>query len=154
MLVGVPGSGKSTYAKKFNEQQNGKYTIVSRDNKMIEFARPNVDYTTAFKEQDAKFVDAMLNACFQASLANKEDIIIDMTNLTTSSRRRTLSQVGSDYTKYVLYFPITEELMLQRAEARKAEGKNIPEHVLKDMLKRFEMPIEEEGFNMIGVIHG
>lgn len=156
MLVGVPGSGKSTYARKLKEQDD-KYVIISRDDCVMlagsQWKGGEVTYTEAFKNVDQKHVDRIFNGQYSSALAERKDIVLDMTNLTEKSRRAKLAQVSSDYTKYVLFFPITEQTMLARAEARVLQGKIIPEKVLKQMYNSLQVPSESEGFSMVGIIH-
>lgn len=156
MLVGVPGSGKSTYAEKLKEASlESDYQIISRDHYVMLFGqastlRPGVTYNESWQLADHKQVDSMLNERLQEALANKQNIILDMTNLTKKTRARRLASVGKDYTKTVMYFPIEFSTMLERNKAR--EGKNISTHVLSSMFETQEKPTADEGFEILGTI--
>lgn len=152
MLVGVPGSGKSTYARKLVEQ-GPSYAIVSRDD-ILTNTYSNLTYSEAFKQANHKQIDEALNIRLQMLLDLNKDIIVDMTNLTKASRKRTLDKVDKEYDKFCIYFPIDNKTMFERAEARVSEGKVIPKNVLDDMMNRLEVPAPDEGFICVGYIHG
>lgn len=152
MMMGVPGCGKSTHAK-YLKAIDSSYEIISRDAIVMlagsQWKGGSVDYATAFANVDHKHVDRVLNEQYSSALKEGKNIIHDMTNLTKAARRRRLSQVGKKYIKEIIYFPISDVLMFQRADHREAEGKIIPHNVLSEMFKSIEPPLYEEGFNHI-----
>lgn len=154
MMMGVPGSGKSTYVKTLKE--NGATgEVVSRDSIVMTLGQlytPGASYTECFQKVDHREVDRMLNARLENLLGEKQNIILDMTNLIPQSRLRHLSKVGSDYEKWVIVHQISKATMLERNELRKVEGKYIPTQVLDSMYESFSMPTLAEGWDHIIVM--
>jgi tRNA uridine 5-carbamoylmethylation protein Kti12 len=156
MLAGVPGSGKSTYADQLKAASlESDYQIISRDHYVMLFGqaatlRPGVTYDESWAIADHKQVNRMLNGRLQEALATKQNIILDMTNLTKGARARKLSSVSNEYIKSIMYFPISYEEMMRRAAIRQEQGKTISSKVLIEMFESFKIPIADEGFSILG----
>jgi predicted kinase len=148
VLVGLPGVGKSTY---INNNKNPRTIVLSTDaivEKMC--ALQGITYTQGFK----LFIDEAtkrFNKQLAIALKNKNDIIIDRTNLTRASRKRLMSQVPEHYSKYAYYFPTPEKDEWQHRLASRP-GKYIPQNVIDDMISNFDFPNKEEGFDAIFTI--
>lgn len=149
-LVGVPGSGKSTWVKNIQAMtpDYAQLEVVSFDAKIMQLAEiDNIkDYATAWQKVDKRQAEKMVQAQFENLVSERKSFIIDMTNLSKKSRNRKLAQIPKEYTKYAVVFEIPKELMLERNEARKAEGKYIHPNTLDDMFRTYEKPSPEEGF--------
>lgn len=83
ILCGIPGSGKSTWARKIvNEYGNDKVAWVSRDKIRFDLVKPEEEYFSRETEVMDKFVAEIQNAI--------EDhipfILADATHLTRKSR--------------------------------------------------------------------
>jgi hypothetical protein len=148
VLVGLPGVGKSTY---INNNKNPGTIVLSTDaivEKMC--ALQGITYTQGFK----LFIDEAtkrFNKQLAIALKNKNDIIIDRTNLTCASRKRLMSQVPKHYSKYAYYFPTPEENEWKR-RLNNRPSKYIPQNVLDEMALSFQFPKKEEGFDAIFTI--
>lgn len=144
-LIGVPGSGKSTWIK--NQDWADDCVIVSTDNHVENHARQvNATYNEVFKDFMPKAVDLMAADVINARKHNK-DVIWDQTSTTRASRARKFRMLP-DYEHIAVVFPTpnTSELM-RRLNSR--PGKNIPWHVVSGMINNFEMPSLQEGFEEI-----
>ena len=152
MLVGMPGSGKSTWIieiiKKF---PNRKIVYISSDFEIDEMCKnQGSTYSQGFK----LFIDkaqSICNAKLANAIANHIDIVIDQTNLTVASRRKKMAQLPSTYLKYAYYFPIPDADEWKRRLSSRP-GKCIPDHVLENMAKTFVMPSCDEGFDEVFTI--
>jgi predicted kinase len=144
-LIGVPGSGKSTWVS--NQDWAGDCTYVSTDMWVeMEAERVGKTYSEIFSEYMPKAVELMVSQVELARDINR-DIIWDQTSTTWASRRRKFNMLP-DYEHIAVVFQTpTEEEHLRRLATR--PGKVIPEAVLFDMVWNFEMPTEEEGFKEI-----
>jgi predicted kinase len=76
-----------------------------------------------------------------------KDIIWDQTSLTEKSRIRKFNMLP-DYEHIAVVFKTPEpEELARRLTSR--PGKNIPDGVMKSMIRGFQMPTEAEGFTQV-----
>lgn len=141
-MVGLPGSGKSTYYWKNCEG----YTLVSRDQLLVENAALkdptvyegiHVNYNKAWEIADQKAVDVKLNAELQKAGLMYDKVVVDMTNLTRKQRLQKLKYFKGFNKKAIVLLP---DLLttFERLEARK--NKTISDEVVKRMIMSFNMP--------------
>ena len=145
MLIGVPGSGKSTWIK--NQAWAKGMPVVSTDYFVEEEAkRQGKTYSEVFDEYMPIAVRLMVNQALICQ-ANNKDVIWDQTSTTVNSRKKKFNTLpGYEHIAVVFRTPDAEELAKRLASR---PGKNIPEAVMKNMIDNFEMPTEEEGFKEI-----
>lgn len=147
VLVGVPGSGKSTWIA--NQEWAKDIPVVSTDKFIDEYAaQEGQTYNEVFDEWMPKAVKLMANQVHICK-ANNTDIIWDQTSTTIGSRGKKL-RMCSDYYKIAVVFKTPDDAELQR-RLNNRPGKNIPKHVqraMADQLKN-EPPTLEEGFDEI-----
>jgi predicted kinase len=144
-LVGVPGSGKSTWLS--NQDWALGLTVVSTDNFVEDYAKAQgKTYSEVFDEYMPTAVDLMSNVVVHAR-EHGHDIIWDQTSTTVKSRTRKFRMLR-DYEHIAVVFktPDADELAKRLASR---PGKNIPDHVMRSMIEGFEQPTEEEGFKEI-----
>lgn len=147
MLIGVPCSGKTTYAKNLMAADaNNQWTYISRDDLVMEHGKEWPTYNEAWSKVDQRLIDRELNDAIEKAVAAKQNIILDMTNLTVKSRRAKLSKLTEDYTKIAAVFNSDEQTIFKRNKER--EGKVIPAFVINRMMEQYEAPTKEEGFTM------
>lgn len=147
-LVGVPGSGKSTWIK--NQDWAKDCAIVSTDMWVeLEAERVGKTYSEIFDEYMPHAVKLMAN---HVELARDKgmDIIWDQTSTTEGARRRKFNMLR-DYEHIAVVFKTPEMDELKRRLASRP-GKNIPSHVMAQMIKNFSMPTTDEGFAEIRVV--
>jgi predicted kinase len=146
MLVGVPGSGKSTWAKN-QEFWMKDCAYISTDTYVEEWAKSvGETYTEVFEEYMPIAVAKMVDAVNAARDAGK-DIIWDQTSTTIVSRAKKFRMLPEYYAIAVVFrIPGPEELQKRLASR---PGKVIPLEVLDDMIAKWQEPTEEEGFNEI-----
>jgi predicted kinase len=150
LLVGPPLVGKSTAIKSWLENYNGEVTIISRDAIVLEQYGSD-DYSAAFNSVNQKQVDKILVSRLEDANMNKDNVIIDMTNLTTKRRSYNLSFFDEDYYKVAVIFPFLEwNEFVSRNEKRKIEeNKFIPEYVIKNMMGSFSPIKDSEDFDKV-----
>jgi guanylate kinase len=145
VLVGVPGSGKSTWVA--NQDWAKDCVYVSTDTWVeLEAERQGRTYSEVFEEYMPKAVNIM-SAQVIDTRDQGRDIIWDQTSTTVMSRRRKFSMLPDYYAIAVVFrCPDLDELM-RRLNSR--PGKIISLDVVESMIKNFEVPTEEEGFKEI-----
>lgn len=139
-------SGKSTWVKNNISTE----TIISRDQTLMEIYGSD-DYNLAFNNVDQKLVNISVLEKINQSVIKKENVIIDMTNISSKTRRRNLSYFTKDYNKIAIVFPIlsNDEYNKRNEYRRINENKSISNGVLKNMIESFTKPTLDEGFNKI-----
>lgn len=144
-LIGVPGSGKSTWVA--NQEWTNECVVVSTDEFVEDYARSvGKTYSEVFADYMPKAVDLMAAKVVSAREAGK-DIIWDQTSTTVKSRTRKFNMLPNyEHIAVVFKTPEHKEL-IRRLLSR--PGKEIPEHVIASMIASWEDPTEEEGFKEI-----
>ena len=144
-LIGVPGSGKSTWIK--SQDWAKDLPVISTDNFVEAHAQKvGKTYSEVFDEYMPIAVKLMANQALICQ-ANKLDCIWDQTSTTIASRKRKFNTLpGYDHIAVVFATPEKEELARRLASR---PGKNIPDNVMRSMIDGFVMPTEDEGFTEI-----
>lgn len=144
MLVGIPTAGKSTFS---NDKKYKDYIRVSSDDILQEVAKERKQsYNTVFKA-NIRFAQIAMMKVLRKAIEDGKNIIIDQTNLTKKSRREKLKHIPAHYKKTAVYFIVDLKTALQRNTQR--PGKVIPPEILERMIKEYELPTNEEGFDTI-----
>lgn len=159
MMVGLQGSGKSTFVKK-ELKRLGVLCNFSADKIREEFPEENNEqiFTRYYKELDdfLKLINPNpANVSF--------NVYLDNTHFQLKARRSFFDHLSHWKKKYfnisfkvnALIMSTPFELCLERVKQREKEtGKVIPEEVLYKYRASFNIPFYEEGFNEIKIIDG
>ena len=147
-LIGVPGSGKSTWAN--SRVWEMKCAYASTDEYVEAYARSvNKTYSEVFDAVMKDAVDAMAETVIQAKSMG-QDIIWDQTSVSVKSRAKKFRMLPN-YQHIAVVFKTPEPDELARRLAGRP-GKTIPDYVMRSMIENFEMPTEEEGFTEIWIV--
>ena len=145
MLIGVPGSGKSTWHADQEWLQEAAY--ISTDQYVEEYAKnQGKTYSEVFKEVMPKCVDYMIGDVIRAREAG-QDIVWDQTSTTLYSRLKKIRMLSEYYAIAVVFRTPPRDELDVRLSGRL--GKHIPKKVIDDMIDNWEEPTEEEGFKEI-----
>lgn len=146
ILVGPPLSGKSTWIR-----NNFPTTeVISRDEILMEVYGSR-DYDKAYSNVDQKEVDRVLHQRLVDANKNKENVIIDMTHMTSKRRKHNLDYFSDDYYKLCVIFPLLSDEEYERRNQKriKEENKNLPMHVVKIMISQYQSIRQDEGFDKV-----
>ena len=154
VLVGLPGSGKSTWAQQTFGWQVYDEHVVSMDYFVDLYAQQKGKTYDQVWLKASKDAEKKMNERAAQLIKDKKLIIWDQTNLSAKKRKAILSRIPKAYKKYVVVFNIEESVRQVRVKKRADDiGKSIPEDVIASMKKSFEFPdIEKEKFDDIAVI--
>lgn len=146
ILVGVPGSGKSTWLL---EQEYIEDQYIASTDGIIESIGIafNMTYDESFKDL-IKFAEKVMWKELADFAEDGERIYIDRTNLSVKSRKRFidfLKPYGYEFDAVVFETPEGEEWKRRLNRP----GKTIAAHVLESMADNIEIPTMDEGFTNI-----
>lgn len=145
MLIGVPGSGKSTWVSE--QPWLADLPVISSDRYIDEEAhRQGKTYNEVFKDYAAVAMKLMENHA-RTAYANSLDMIWDQTNTSVKSRKSKLAMLPGYQAIAVVFRTPDADEHARRLASR--PGKVIPEHVMTSMIANLEMPSEDEGFTEI-----
>lgn len=144
-LVGVPGSGKSTWYSNQNWAITCAY--VSTDKWVDIYAKEvGKTYSEVFEDFMPIAVELMAKEVVIARDMGR-DIVWDQTSTTVKSRLKKFNMLPDYYHIAVVFKTPAQKELKNRLLSR--PGKEIPDHVIAGMIAGFEMPKEEEGFKEI-----
>ena len=138
MLVGIPGSGKTTYAKKLKES----YLHISSDSIRKELFG-NEDIQT-----DSNQVFYIMRERSVAALIKGQSVVYDATNISRKFRAETLSYLPQYVVKKCVIVWADIASCINRNSQRERQ---VPETVIDRMLRSFQAPFYDEGFDSIEV---
>lgn len=147
-MIGPPGVGKTTFIKR-----EGFKNVLSRDDILLKHGKKLGinDYNLIFSKVDQKLIDRELKNKFHDLIKNGKNFVIDMTMMNKKSRSKFLSQIPNHYKKIAIAFESDIETLKKRNKMREIEGKNLPIHIIQNMLSSYEPPSEKEGFDDIEI---
>ena len=136
LLCGIPGSGKSTWAK----QRVAEGCIwCSRDEIRFSLLQEGEDY---FSHEDE--VIHLWYKKINEALAAGHDVIVDATHLSAKARKNTLHHLNlKDVGVVPVYFNIPLETCLERNAKREGRAR-VPDSVIKNMSNGLTAPTEAE----------
>ena len=139
LMVGIPGSGKSTWAS----AQNNSY-IISRDAIRKSLVGEDVNNEKYFSKEKEVF-STFINEINSAIASSKENIIIDATHTNPAGRKKVLSRLNLHHNLNlkIIVFPINLETALERNSKRTGFAKVPPEAIVQ-MYNNFITPHYDE----------
>ena len=152
ILVGIPGSGKSTWIKNNKDKYLGKTKVISRDEIRFALVAEDEDYFSKEKEVYKEFIRQIKEGINE----HYDTIFVDATHFNRGSRTKLLRSLGSSLkgveVNAVVIRPSLEITLAQNAQ--RTGRKFVPENIIKDYYNKFEIPSEEEGFDEIWIYEG
>lgn len=154
MFCGIPGSGKSTEARRMAESLATRgitVEYISRNELRFSMISDESEYFSKEKEVFSKFVEKMNN-----SLNKNDCTIIDATHISKASRAKILRRVKDldNVRLLVLYLTTPIDVCMRQNDLRTGRER-VPHEVIEKMAKQFEDPTEKEftgfGFDSVEV---
>ena len=142
MMIGLPGSGKSTAAKELAEITGAK--IFSSDTYRAIYGSGEED------QSKNAFIFQKLREDVMEALKNNKDVILDATNISIKSRRSWLNSLPKETFKQAYLVLASYETCLRQNAQRE---RHVPEFVIERMYKQFQVPSLDEGFDMISTYY-
>lgn len=147
MMCGFPGCGKSTLVSNL-VSNSYETTVLSTDDYIEKVAKgQEKTYSECFDSQ-IKNAEKFVASELQTALDRGNNIIVDQTNITRSSRYKKLSKIPSEhYTKICFVVKCDEKERQKRMRNR--NRKNIPPAIDLMMQEMYVKPTHEEGFDFV-----
>ena len=147
LMMGVPGSGKSTYAKNILKYGD---IYVSRDEIRYSLLTDKDDYFAKENEVIKTFIESI-----DKSLVMEEycgDVFADATHLSPKGRAQVLKQLKNKDRVSVIYLDIPLNVILER-NAKRTGRALVPENVVRRMYNSIQLPTRAEGIESIYFIN-
>lgn len=138
VMVGLPGSGKSTWIKKNARPED---VIISRDEIRFSLVKEGEPYFSKEKEVYREFVRRI----YEAMAQGVERIYIDQTSLNVGARMKLMWRLAASehYKNYDVIFSVIDvdvEKAIARNENRKGTRAYVPPERIYEMSKGFKCP--------------
>ena len=144
MMIGLPGSGKSSFSKELAEFYNA--TIFSSDELRVEMFGDVNDQ----KHNGELFAE--LHKRIKNCLRNGKNVIYDACNINYKRRMAFLSELKNIECEKVCFIMATPvDVCLERNKMRE---RKVPPNVITRMLKSFNIPYWYEGWDDIQIRYG
>ena len=136
ILVGLPGCGKSTWAKNYLKNNNG-YVRVNRDDLRMMFFNELFVLNTPEREN---LVTQISNEIIERTLKSGKNIIIDNTNLSSKYRNNfhDIAQKIGNVEVEEIVFEIPIETILNWNAEREGQAR-VPDKVIKNMIEKYHI---------------
>ena len=154
LMVGLAGSGKSTIAKEIEyaiRMSSPKYDEYGRADKVVLISSDDIREEILGDVNDQTQNDKVfshIHKLIKQAVRDYNHIIVDATNLTIKNRRALLNCLDDkkDYHKiaYIVNTPIKK-----CKENNSKRDRKVPEYVIDNQAKKFEIPFANEGFDSI-----
>lgn len=146
LMCGVPGSGKSTWARKHLPSD---VAYVSRDEIRFSMVQEDEDYFAKEKEVFSKFAQEIV------AWACVHDVIIDATHINAASRMRIYDILTANFDEdkievYCIWMNTPYDVCLAR-NAQRTGRALVPEHAIESMWRRRRVPHGNEHSIIAGV---
>lgn len=139
MMVGLPASGKSVYAKSLAKEVNG--VVVSSDAIRKEwYGDENI------QGDPAKIFREVVLRC-QVAIRRERSVIMDATNMSAKKRKNIVRAMPACY-KVCIVMAVPFDVCIKRDEER---SRSVGPAVLERMRKNFQMPYYNEGWDHIEI---
>lgn len=143
MLIGLPGSGKSTYAKKYIDNHLEGTVWCSSDNiRKVLYGDENI-------QGNPNTVFEHLHNDIEMYLRDGYNVIYDATNVTRKNRRGVINRFKNlaEIECHIIWAPYNECIVRDKERAR-----SVGEDVIRKFLYRWQSPNYDEGFTHIELI--
>lgn len=142
LLVGIPGSGKTTYAEKYIKEHPGTVHLSSDKIRKELWGDESIQSNPSevFLLMQKRAVD---------TLSNGQSVVYDATNITRKDRVGIIAACPkfSKIECHIVWAPI--EICIERDAARE---RTVGKEVIDRMLKRFQAPYYDEGIDEINIV--
>lgn len=147
LMCGIPGAGKSTYAKSFITDKD---IYISRDEIRFSIVKPNEPYFSKERDVFQAFVDAINIALTKA----ERYVIADATHISFSSRMKVMSRIKDRNTIVnCIVMDTSLDTAIERNKNRTGRA-FVPEETIREMHRSLSYPEKGETINKVIYVDG
>ena len=140
-MVGLPASGKSTYAK---EMADDNTVVLSSD----DYRKKLLGDENCQENNEIVFKTLYKDA--RELLESGKNVVIDATNINMKARRRVLANFSNmKIVREAIVMATPYAVCVGRDKSR---NRTVGEDVIKKFLYRFEIPMDYEGFDCVAIV--
>lgn len=144
MMVGLPASGKTTWAEKWiKEHPEKRYVLLGTNLVLDQMKVPGLlrkgNYGERFDRLMERATD-IFNILLTRAARTARNYILDQTNVYKGARKRKLKPFASFQKIAVVVFPKPEELKIRSQKRFRETGKEVPAEAVNQMLANFALP--------------
>lgn len=144
MMVGLPGSGKSTWVNKHVEENMDKHYNIISTNEMFKKMTVNGDPRKKIHkgkwEQVIAKATRSLQDLIRCASSRRRNIIIDQTNVFPNAQRRKARPFQGYVRRCVVVVPSDEDYKARVKAQEEAGQKDIPDEAIMEMKANFTLP--------------
>ncbi|XP_009758277.1 uncharacterized protein [Nicotiana sylvestris] len=148
MMVGLPASGKSTWAEKWVTEHPEKRYVLLGTNLALDLMKvPGLLRKNNYGERFERLMDratGIFNTLLSRASRIPRNFIIDQTNVYKNARKRKLKPFANYKKIAVVIVPTPEELKLRGEKRFKEMGKEVPAEAVNEMLVNFVLPTSKD----------
>lgn len=150
MLIGIPGSGKTTFANSNDFYEVISMDIIKRSDTKIMEKYNNVDFIPHIARLSS--VQMVEMGMMHYMLKHDKNVIIDDMNLSAWKREPFIllaKHFGADIS--AVYFSNTSAALLRNK--KRNDKTQVPENFMEGIIQNMEEPSTSEGFDKITIIN-
>uniref|UniRef100_A0ACD5UG93 Uncharacterized protein n=1 Tax=Avena sativa TaxID=4498 RepID=A0ACD5UG93_AVESA len=159
MMVGLPASGKSTWAEKWvKDHPEKRFVLLGTNLALDQMKVPGLLRKNNYGERFDRLMDhatMIFNTLLDRAAKSPRNYIIDQTNVYRSARIRKMRPFANYRKIAVVVFPLLSELNSRAAKRFKEMGKDVPADAVDQMTANFvlpqskDMPASKEPFDEV-----
>ncbi|KAK2977111.1 hypothetical protein RJ640_017635 [Escallonia rubra] len=138
MMVGLPASGKTTWAENWvKEHPEKRYILLGTNLALDRMKVPGLVRKQNYGERFDRLMDCatgIFNTLLSRASKTPRNFVIDQTNVYKSARKRKLKPFVNYRKIAVVIFPKAEELRLRSEKRFREMGKEVPAEAVNEML--------------------
>ncbi|KDP20883.1 hypothetical protein JCGZ_21354 [Jatropha curcas] len=148
MMVGLPASGKTTWAEKWvKEHPERRYVLLGTNLVLDQMKVPGLLRKKNYGERFDRLI-SQANEIFDILLTRAartpRNYVIDQTNVFKSARKRKLRPFANFHKIAVVVFPKPEELKFRAKRRFEEMGKEVPADAVNNMLANYVLPTSKD----------
>ncbi|KAJ9566562.1 hypothetical protein OSB04_002528 [Centaurea solstitialis] len=144
MMVGLPASGKTTWADRWvHDHPEKRYILLGTNLALDQMKVPGLLRKQNYGERFDRLMDratAIFNTLLTRASKTPRNFIIDQTNVYKSARKRKLKPFANFQKIAVVVFPWPEDLKARSEKRFREMGKEVPAEAVNEMLENFVLP--------------
>ncbi|KAL4201931.1 hypothetical protein AMTRI_Chr02g218380 [Amborella trichopoda] len=148
MMVGLPASGKTTWAEKWvKEHPEKRYVVLGTNLALDQMKVPGLLRKQNYGERFERLMDqatGIFNTVLARAAKTPRNYILDQTNVYKSARKRKLKAFMNYRKIAVVVFPTADELKFRADKRFKEMGKEVPADAVNDMLANYVLPMSND----------